>query len=192
MILGHQPGASDSALNYEDEIPKRIKQPYKRYLIESAQDAALQIISDHDDLLTKHSSQIIEQHHKFFDGLSGINEIVVIGHSLSQVDWDYFEAVCSGLKDKDAVHWCFGCHGLRDLHNIEKLIGHLELSRSMISIFRTDTIRVMPNMTPNTSQVSSVVKKSPKVSKKYSDDQQWGGRIFRWETETHQLPFTYP
>ena len=182
LILGHQPGASDSALNYEDEIPKRIKQPYKRYLIESAQETALQIISDHDDLLTKHSSEIIAKHHEFFDGLSEINEIVVIGHSLSQVDWDYFEAVGSGLKDKNAVHWYFGCHGLRDMHNIEKLIGHLELSRSMVSIFRTDTIRVTPNMTSNTTQVSSVVKQAPKVSKKYSNDQQWmaeysGGKL---------------
>ena len=194
LILGHQPGASDSALNYEDDIPKRIKQPYKRYLIESAQETALQIISDHDDLLTKHSSQIIKQHHKFFEGLSGINEIVVIGHSLSQVDWDYFDAVCSGLKDKDTVHWHFGCHGLRDLQNIEKLIGHLKLSRSMVSIFRTDTIRVTPNMTPNTSQVSSVVKKSPKVSKKYSDDQQWvaeysGGKLKLINCRLHALDY---
>lgn len=194
LILGHQPGASDSALNYEDEIPKSIKQPYKRYLIESAQETALQIISDHDDLLTKHSSQIIEQHHKFFDGLSGINEIVVIGHSLSQVDWDYFEAVCSGLKDKDTVHWYFGCHGLRDLHNIEKLIGYLELSRSIVSIFRTDTIRVTPNMTPNISQISSVVKKSPKVSEKYSDDQRWvaeysGGNLKLINCRLHALDY---
>lgn len=72
-------------------------------MIESTQETALQIIADHDDLLTKHSSQIIEQNHKFFEELSYINEVVVIGHSLSRVDWDYFDAVYSGLKHKDAV-----------------------------------------------------------------------------------------
>ena len=178
LILGHQPGASDGAFDYDDEIPKWAKQPYKRYLIESAQEAALQIISDYDDLLTKHSSEIITKHHEFFEGLSGINEIVVIGHSLSQVDWDYFEAVCSGLKDKSAVQWYFGCHCLRDLQNIEKLIAKLDISA--VSIFPTDTIRV----TPHKDQVSGVVNQSPKakVSKRYSDDQKWmaecsGGKL---------------
>ena len=180
LILGHQPGASDSTFDYDDEIPKWVKQPYKRYLIESAQETALQIISDYDEILTKHSFEIIAKHHKFFDELGGINEIVVIGHSLSQVDWDYFDAVCSGLKDKNAVHWYFGCHGLRDLQNIEKLIEKLDLSA--VSIFRTDTIRVTPNMTPNTPQGSSAVRQSPKGSKKYSNDQQWmaeysGGKL---------------
>ena len=171
LILGHQPGASDAAFDYEDKMPKWAKQPYKRHLIESAQEVALQIISEYDDTLTKHSPAIIAKHRAFFEDLQDIREIVVIGHSLSSVDWDYFRAVCGGLRDPRAVHWYFGCHGLQDLQNLKKLIRELDLPLSCLSVFRTDGLRV----TLKPSPVSTAVHPAPqsKVRREDSEDQQW-------------------
>ncbi|ENR5392236.1 bacteriophage abortive infection AbiH family protein [Providencia rettgeri] len=41
----------------------------------------------------KNSSEIINQEHVFFNSLSSVTEIVVIGHSLSHVDSRYFEEI---------------------------------------------------------------------------------------------------
>lgn len=191
LILGHQPGASDGAFQFDDEMPRWVKQPYKRYLVESAQDAALQIISDCDDSLTKHSPEIIAKHHKFFESLGKVKDIVVIGHSLSPVDWDYFEAVCAGLHDRAAVHWYVGCHTLRDLQNLEMLTEKLNIPRSSISVFRTDTISVTPfaDNSPPVSRAPRV-----KVSQKYSADRQWmarhaGGKLQVIDAHAHIIDY---
>lgn len=167
LIIGHLPGSGENSYDYEDKMPEWIRQPHKRYLVESAQAEVFRIISDCDEQLTKHSPEIIAKHQEFFDGLDKIKEIVVIGHSMSPVDWDYFDAVCSGLHDKNEVHWYFGCHGLRDLQNLECLLERLGLPRSSVSIFRTDDISVTP-LTPTVEQKPKV-----KVRQINSDDKRW-------------------
>lgn len=50
----------------------------------------------------KPSQQIIESHAAFFNGLSTIKEVVVLGHSLSRVDAAYFQAILGGLAGREA------------------------------------------------------------------------------------------
>ena len=103
LVLGHLPGASQNFFDYPYKKPRWHKDTKKQGLVAAAQAHVMDLIADCDEELTKHSSEIIARHRAFFDGLSDVRDVVVIGHSLSQVDWEYFEAVCGGLSNRQHV-----------------------------------------------------------------------------------------
>lgn len=142
LILGHTPGESEDAFDFDDDF--RIKDPYKRAMSQTAQDQVLQLIADYDEDLTKDCREIIARHAAFFSGLKEIETVITVGHSFSPVDWDYFAKVAAELSDKNSARWYFGCHCLRDLENLERLLKRLDMDRSNVCVFRTDAIRVTP------------------------------------------------
>lgn len=144
LILGHMSGASDAAFSFDDASAAKIKGAYRRAMSKNAQGLLLQLLSDYDDDLTKNCGQIIAAHASFFAGLRETESIIVIGHSFSPVDWDYFAEVAARLADRSRTRWYFGCHSLRDLRNLEQLLHRLHLERSQVAIFRTDTIHAAP------------------------------------------------
>ncbi len=95
----------------------------------------LRVIGECNSDLTKSSKDIIENHRKFFNSLTGTARVVAIGHSLSPVDWDYFKAVRNAAPK---ASWFFGLHGLRDLNNVQNLAKELKLDS--YRVFRTDVI----------------------------------------------------
>ena len=141
-----------------------------------------QLIGEYDEDLTKDSQLIIQNNRDFFDGLDRIDQVIVIGHSVSLVDWDYFKEVA---KVVSGAKWYFGCHGLNDLRNIKSLIS--ELSISDYQIFRTDGIRTESNQ-----DEKEVKNKQPSIKAFQNDDilvevqslifriKQEDGRIFEW------------
>ncbi len=146
LILGHMPGASDDAFDFDDDSHLRIKGPYKQAMSQIAQDQILQLIADYDEGLTKNCHEIIAAHTAFFSALCEIETVIVIGHSFSPVDWDYFAEVAANLSNGKHTHWYFGCHGLRDLNNLEQMRKKLNIEDSNLFVFRTDEIHVTPMM----------------------------------------------
>lgn len=144
LILGHMPGASEEGYSFTDDSPLETKDPYKLYMIEAAQEHVFRLVAESDEELTKNCRDIIAGHEPFFSDLNGIEDIIVIGHSFSPVDWDYFSEVASRFPDTGVVRWYFGCHGLRALDNLEQLLAELGIERSAVSVFRTDNITVAP------------------------------------------------
>lgn len=159
LVLGHMPGASDEAFDFVEDSHVRIKNPYRQAMSQIAQDQVLQLIADYDAELTKNCCDIIAAHASFFSGLREIETIVVIGHSFSQVDWDYFTEIAANLSDVKRTHWYFGCHSLRDLKNLELMLKQLNIEKSNISVFRTDEIHVTPAADEN---AKSTTKNLPK------------------------------
>ena len=141
LVLGHRPGASDDAYDFEDDYRGIPKDPYRRRMIDAAQQTALQIVYECDETLTKNCADIIAAHRPFFASLSNVRQIIVIGHSVSPVDWDYFAEVAAHAP---GARWYFGCHGLRDLDNIGQLLAKLSVDPATVTIFRTDDIVVTP------------------------------------------------
>ncbi len=144
LILGHIPGASDDAFDFDDDSRLKINDPYKQAMSQIAKNQVLQLIADYDAELTKNCREIITAHASFFSELNEIENIVVIGHSFSPVDWDYFVEVAANLSNRKNTHWYFGCHSLRDLKNLEQMLKKLNIENSNISVFRTDEIHVTP------------------------------------------------
>lgn len=77
--------------------------------------------------LYKPIEEIIENNHLFFEKLSNVKSIVVMGHSCDKIDKLYFQKV-SNCVSKDA-HWRFFWHNEEhDIPNIKSMIEYLELN----------------------------------------------------------------
>lgn len=141
LILGHRPGATE-------DLYERGRKPrtYRQAVIDVARDNVLDLVGQYDEDLTKDSQEIIKKHQGFFDGLGCVEQIVVIGHSISPVDWDYFAEV---KKKAEKAHWFFGIYGLNDLRNMTKLVKKLKIKN--YSVFRTDAIWTKPREVNNES-----------------------------------------
>lgn len=60
----------------------------------------------------KRYSRNVENNSSFFDSLYDVKHIVVIGHSMSEVDWPYFEEIIK--KTGKDVPWTIYCHNIDD------------------------------------------------------------------------------
>lgn len=72
----------------------------------------------------KPSSELIAEHRAFFNGLTDIEQVIVLGHSLSEVDAAYFHAL---LKQNSvaAAQWYIACRSLDEWPEKEALLIHL-------------------------------------------------------------------
>lgn len=88
----------------------------------------------------KPSDQLMEDGISFFDSLSNITRIVVLGHSLSEIDEKYINQVKLSV-DKDA-HWHFFTFSAKDRKRVLDVIGYNEdsLTNTYIS-----NVAIMPN-----------------------------------------------
>lgn len=172
LILGHMPGDSDSEYEFEDNYSGIQLTGNRAQMIYDAQQTAFGYVVDADNNLTKDCDMIINNHKDFFDGLSEINRIITIGHSLYPVDWDYFREIINNNHSKEKIKWYFGCHGKYDLERIGKFVEYFEINKDNVCIFRTDTIKVTLNTNNDITD-----KKDDKIPKAKglgsSDDGKW-------------------
>lgn len=142
LILGHQPEASDPQFDFKSKWRGLDLSGNRAQMIYDAQQIALREIGAADEDLTKHCDEIITAHKEFFEGLSDIDTVITIGHSLYPVDWDYFAEVIRQNADKDKIKWYFGCFSYGDLVRIQDFIHQFQIREEQVHIFRTDTISV--------------------------------------------------
>lgn len=131
LILGHKAGMEEEQWDKVGLKTYKFKDPYKNYIMESALDLAVTEASWYDEATTKNCSEIIKSHQSFFDGLSGIDEIFVIGHSLAEVDYPYFKEVCKNTNAK----WFIGYHSSSDLRRLLVFADNMNLNG--VTVFRT-------------------------------------------------------
>lgn len=95
-----------------------------------AEDAARSVFY----LFQKDTDAVISEHGDFFEQLSAIQHIVVIGHSLGSVDWPYFKHLKGMLP---SAFWQFSYYGEWDIENVRKFCSEvLELNWADVSLFR--------------------------------------------------------
>ena len=180
LILGHAPEVSD--IDFEEITGIKKIKSYKSYVIDSAQENAVRMLAEFDEDITKNCNDNIAKHIRFFEELKEIDNVVVIGHSVSKVDWEYFIKIS---ENANIEKWYFGCHGINDLENALKLTSLLGIHPI---IFRTDTIRVKLNEKNDKVITKTENKKHPKEI--YSVDDKicvrWIGReiCITWENNT--------
>ena len=138
LILGHLEGAGDDMYEFEDIYTQARKNP----LVQLAQDNIIDKIAYCDQSLTKHCGEIISKNSGFFDGLGNIENIIIIGHSLANVDREYFREIIRRNKDIKKINWYFGCYGIDDLRQIGRFIEDFNILKENVNIFRTDLLNV--------------------------------------------------
>lgn len=193
LILGHMPGDSDSEYEFEDQYSGIQLTDYSAQMIYDAQQTAFGFVEEADEELTKNCDKIIENHKGFFEGLSEINRIITIGHSLYPVDWDYFREIISNNNAKERIQWYFGCHGKYDLERIQEFIDSFGIEKDQVFVFRTDLISVSLSETDESAH-----KKEDRPKKKVlglSKDGKWeivsyGGKIVIFDKLVKQQVFS--
>lgn len=96
----------------------------------------IQNLADLADLY-KPSETILEQNSVFFNSLKGIDSVIVIGHSCSDVDKLYFEAIAANVRPDAKWLFCF-FDERNDRVNMEQLIDSIPLDRDRVSFRRTE------------------------------------------------------
>lgn len=134
LILGHAPEAGDG----DDWPPSmsvpRYKSKRKAEMLEGALDTAARQIGCFDEETTKKTDEIIEKHRKFFDSMDSVSEIVVLGHSLSAVDYPYFCEIvnCNGNK----AEWFISWYSSRDLENIKSFVDRMGIRDNQVILVK--------------------------------------------------------
>jgi len=136
LIIGHVPGAGDNDLVGDYRVPN-YKSSRKRYMVEAAIDTAARNLSWYDEETTKNCKDIIKNHQEFFDDLSNVSRIIVVGHSLSPVDWDYFKKIISVNKNKRNIEWFFSCHSAHNIESIKMFADAMDINAEQIALFIT-------------------------------------------------------
>jgi hypothetical protein len=72
----------------------------------------IDLIEDYYARSAKKTADVIQRHRSMIESLSSIQQIVVIGHSLSSVDWPYFSEI---MNHTGQVHWYFSWHAQEDI-----------------------------------------------------------------------------
>ena len=192
LILGHRPGANDTEYTLIEGVKK--KNSYRKQMIDLAQEEVVRNILQSDEELTKDCASIIAANQNFFDSLKNVATVIVIGHSLSPVDWDYFRQVADNIPK---AHWYFGCHGIHDLENMEQLVGELGI-KSQTSVFRTDKISVAMKKSaekPKEKSVNILTKMKSTMSKDGKWQIEWNGNrmvMLRADTREEILERIFP
>jgi len=134
LILGHAPGAGDED-DWTPSIPyPNYKSEFKMDLLSGAIEGATRNLTWYDEETTKKTDEIIANHHTFFVSLSNIENIVVIGHSLSTVDYPYFKEILKNTHNN--TNWIISWFGSRDLENISTFAQEMGIDNNKISIFK--------------------------------------------------------
>ena len=100
-------------------------------MVNAAFDDAMVHAGWYDQATTKNSRQIIKEHESFFDGLSDIDAVIVIGHSLSEVDMEYFEKICSEIHSD--AKWIFSCHDAGGLKAINAFVKAMAIGTDRVT-----------------------------------------------------------
>lgn len=113
----------------KDERKGNWRLPIRNYAVKGAEDR----LEKYYDENYKNTHAIIHTHMGFFDSLTEVDKITIIGHSLSEVDMAYFKS----LKDsvKDGVKWEISYHDDKDLKRIDRFKKKMRISDSDVSLF---------------------------------------------------------
>lgn len=136
LILGHAPGAGLE----EDNNPSGRRSNRSRMKSQTAYDlheTAGYYLGDYYTSTTKKSGDVIKANKHRFENLSEVEQVVVIGHSLSAVDYPYFKEFIKHNKNAMNMRWYVSWHSMDGLRKITKFVSEMNLSNSKVEVFRT-------------------------------------------------------
>jgi hypothetical protein len=114
-----------------DERKGNWRNPIRYY----AADSATGMIEGYFYQSAKKTQEIITDNLAFFDSLKGMEEIVVIGHSLSPVDHPYFRKIIEENTSPDELHWKISWYSDADKDRIRKFAAVMGIDERNIEIF---------------------------------------------------------
>lgn len=103
--------------------------PIRYYAVNEAEERLERYYSDN----YKNTARIIDSHLGFFDSLSEVDKVTVIGCSLGTVDMDYYRQLRASVRD-DTL-WEFSSHTDADRNRIRSFCKELKISDTHVRVF---------------------------------------------------------
>nr|VFJ86347.1 MAG: Bacteriophage abortive infection AbiH [Candidatus Kentron sp. H]VFJ95350.1 MAG: Bacteriophage abortive infection AbiH [Candidatus Kentron sp. H]VFK01158.1 MAG: Bacteriophage abortive infection AbiH [Candidatus Kentron sp. H] len=107
-----------------------------------------EIINDYFRTTFKNSRKIIAENSVFFQSLTGVSKIIVLGHSLSQVDEAYFKEIVENV-DINNVRWVVTYHRDPERDRHQDALINIGIPENAISLI---TFGAIPEVAPPPSQ----------------------------------------
>ena len=135
LILGHSPDAGNNY--YEDKISKRVFPGDKMtQTLFDAQEAAINYMEEYFADTTKKTGNIISKNADFFNSIINTETIITIGHSLSPVDYPYFEEILNKNVDRTSLTWFISWYSTEDLNRIRVFAKKMRITERQIKLFK--------------------------------------------------------
>jgi hypothetical protein len=80
--------------------------------------------------LVKNYRDNIRKHQDFFNRLIDVKQIITYGHSMSEIDWPYFEEIIN--KTGRDIPWRISCFSETDIGNANRFRSHFNLTNLSI------------------------------------------------------------
>lgn len=94
------------------------------------------IIEDYYDDSAKKTEEVLKKNKDYFKTLSNIKNIVVIGHSLSDVDDPYFKEIINSNINKNNINWYFSWYSVDGLKRIMNFASKMSIDYKNIRVFK--------------------------------------------------------
>lgn len=117
------------AFFHKDDWTGNWRLPIRYYAVEEAEDK----LEGYYEKNFKNTRSIIDAHMGFFDSLSEIEIITVIGCSLGAVDMDYYRQLKQSVQDD--TQWEFSYHSTKDLMRIKNFCQEMKIKDGRFSTF---------------------------------------------------------
>ena len=126
LVLGHH----DDSLFQDESIPQFQSQEecdlyWDNYDEDVRITEAKEIIKSYFKATYKDTKAIIQTNQTFFTSLNSVDEIFILGHSLSEIDFGYFDEINKNVPS--SCNWHISYHSPKDLEKANKLISTLNL-----------------------------------------------------------------
>ncbi len=119
-VLGHN-NYRDSNSCYRDEDGLPFEQNAKRKIV------------SYMDELTKNIPEQIKRCSDFFSNLSGIETVIVRGHSMNVIDMPYFDAVIENISS--SARWILYCYSSEDYKRANEFISSRNIQNFAIKCY---------------------------------------------------------
>jgi hypothetical protein len=136
LILGHAP---ESEFERKDNTGKfdRNSSKIKNQTAYDLRETAGYGLIEYYDATTKKSADVIKDNKDKFENFRYIENVVVIGHSLSQVDYPYFKEIIKHNQNAADINWHISWYSSGDLKRIKQFVSEMNILNSKVKIFRT-------------------------------------------------------
>lgn len=137
LIFGHPVGSGLDGDTTEPYFPV-FREQQKNQLVYDAQEVARDYLTTYDDEITKKTFAVIQAHKCFFQAQAGVTDVIVIGHSLSTVDYPYFEHLLQAFKNPKEIIWHITYYSAEDLERIWSFVEKMEIHNSQVRLIQME------------------------------------------------------
>jgi hypothetical protein len=103
-------------------------------------DEGQEIIEQSFDYTFKPTETIIDQYKNYFESLSTINKVFVLGHSISEVDLPYFKEIANNVDPN--AKWTISCFNDDEPKRFTETLGKLGVGQNNISFIKLEDIKI--------------------------------------------------